>query len=164
MCDPGFPAADVDVRAFLTVDETQSDKILCRYHAFLTALFTTARHYLQNINKEITPPQTIAQKFRLLMTAGQTFKYQGAKRCDFYSAVVKCANEVISMSCKAHLLLTCCLLPASAITHSFSATGIPHPTGYPSSRHHFTASWSRLSIKENDVYAKWWLPSLFAVT
>lgn len=40
-------------------------------------------------------PQTIAQKFRLLMTAGQTFKHQGEKRSEFYSAVVKYANELL---------------------------------------------------------------------
>ncbi|KAM6501250.1 hypothetical protein JOM56_004264, partial [Amanita muscaria] len=103
--DNGFPAADVDVRVFLTVDETEKDNILRRCHAFLIALFTTARSYLENIDQHIAqhvgevpleqPPQTIAQKFRLLMTAGQTFKRQGDKRREFYRAVVTYANELL---------------------------------------------------------------------
>ena len=66
---PGFPAADVDVGAYLTVDETRTDRILRRYHAYFIALFTTARRYLETIDREITSSQTIAQKFRVLMTA-----------------------------------------------------------------------------------------------
>ncbi|KAM6501286.1 hypothetical protein JOM56_004300 [Amanita muscaria] len=100
--DTGFPAADLDVRTFLTVDETEKDNIHRRSHAFLIALFATARSYLQNIDQHITNelrreqnPQTIAQKFRLLMTAGQTFKHQGGKRREFYTAVVKYANELL---------------------------------------------------------------------
>ncbi|KIL63609.1 hypothetical protein M378DRAFT_164281 [Amanita muscaria Koide BX008] len=100
--DTGFPAADLDVRTFLTVDETEKDNIHRRSHAFLIALFAIARSYLQNIDQHITNelrreqnPQTIAQKFRLLMTAGQTFNHQGFKRCEFYSAVVKYANELL---------------------------------------------------------------------
>ncbi|KIL66156.1 hypothetical protein M378DRAFT_10426 [Amanita muscaria Koide BX008] len=103
--DNGFPAADVDVRVFLTVDESEKDDILRRCHAFLIALFTTARSYLENIDQHIAqhvgelpleqPPQTIAQKFRLLMTAGQTFKRQGDKRRGFYRDVVTYANELL---------------------------------------------------------------------
>ncbi|KIL63636.1 hypothetical protein M378DRAFT_662372 [Amanita muscaria Koide BX008] len=103
--DKGFPAADVEVRDFLTVDETEKDKIYRRSHAFLIALFTITISYLQNIDQHITDeqrrernPQTIAEKFRLLMTAGQTFERQGSKRCGFYSDVVKYANKVTSAS------------------------------------------------------------------
>ncbi|KIL63618.1 hypothetical protein M378DRAFT_24971 [Amanita muscaria Koide BX008] len=100
--DEGFPAADVDVRIFLTVGETEKDNMHRRYRAFLIALFITARRYLQNIDQHIADelpleqsPHTIAEKFRLLMTAGQTFKRQGGKRCEFYSAVVKYANQLL---------------------------------------------------------------------
>ncbi|KAM6501265.1 hypothetical protein JOM56_004279 [Amanita muscaria] len=100
--DKGFPAADVEVRDFLTVDETEKDKIYRRSHAFLIALFTITIGYLQNIDQHITDeqrrernPQTIAEKFRLLMTAGQTFERQGGKRCGFYSDVVKYANKLL---------------------------------------------------------------------
>ncbi|KIL68319.1 hypothetical protein M378DRAFT_158863 [Amanita muscaria Koide BX008] len=102
--DTGFPAADVDVKTFLTVDETEKDNIHRRSHAFLIALFTTARSFLQNIDHHITNelhreknPQTITQKFRLLMTAGQTFNHQGFKRREFYRAVVKYANELLQL-------------------------------------------------------------------
>jgi hypothetical protein len=114
MYDPGFPAADVEVRDFFAVDGTERDTIVRRSHAFLIALFTITRDYLQNIDQHITQacelpveqyPQTIAQKFRLLMTAGQTFMRQGEKRSEFYSAVMKYANEVIFMSCITPFLL-----------------------------------------------------------
>ncbi|KAM6501280.1 hypothetical protein JOM56_004294, partial [Amanita muscaria] len=152
--DEGFPAADVDVRIFLTVGETEKDNMHRRYRAFLIALFITARSYLQNIDQHIADelpleqsPHTIAEKFRLLMTAGQTFKRQGGKRCEFYRAVVKYANQVISMSCKAHFLLTFFHLPASATADNFRATEIVHPTGYV-----------------YPLYARRCVPSLFAVT
>jgi hypothetical protein len=106
---PGFPAADVDVRIFLDVDHQQKDKILLRAHAFLTALFKTAKEYLQNIDQHVMQlvhglspeqyPQSTTQKFRLLMTVGQSFTYQGDKRREFYSKVVECAQKVILMDC-----------------------------------------------------------------
>jgi hypothetical protein len=144
----GFPAADVDVRTFLTVDETEKNNILRRSHAFLFALFTTVKVYLQNIDQHISQhvyglppeqyPQTIAQKFRLLMTAGQTFNKQGDKRREFYSAVVRAANEVLVISwMSSFLVLTYSIPPASARGEKCRVTGIQvHPAGYASPRNH----------------------------
>ncbi|KAM6495554.1 hypothetical protein JOM56_008260 [Amanita muscaria] len=129
--DTGFPAADEDVRTFLTVDEAQKDNAHRRSHAFLVALFTTARSYLQDIDQHITDEQrheTIAQKFRLLMTAGQTFNHQGGKRREFYSAVVKHANEFLQPPA-----------PPAPLEPSIPQTTPPPPT--------FTLDGEQLDIK-----------------
>jgi hypothetical protein len=42
-------------------------------------------------------PNSNKAKFRLLMTAGQTFSQQGQPWCEFYNQVLRIANEVLSL-------------------------------------------------------------------
>lgn len=148
------------------MDETEKDNVLRRSHAFLFALFTTAKVYLENIDKHISQhvnglppeqhPQTIAQKFRLLMTAGQTFKKQGEKRREFYSAVVGYANKVLVICwMSSFLVLTYSIPPASARRGKYRVTGIQvQPAGYASPRNHpSTRVW--FTVKEDAVYQGW---------
>ena len=74
-----------------------------RAGAFLCALFIILLRYLQAIDAQIADisplpnderPTTLASKFRLVMTAGQTFSRQGRPREQFYEEVLDLAEEV----------------------------------------------------------------------
>jgi hypothetical protein len=99
---PGFPAADDNVRDWLLQSKTKSEAFT-RAGAFLCALFIALLDYLQHIDVKIAgiklnandeQPVSIEAKFRLLMTAGQTFSHQGQPRRQFYDEVLRIANEV----------------------------------------------------------------------
>jgi hypothetical protein len=89
---------------FLPVDEAKQSDSLRRSHAFLIALFVTAKLYLQVIDQHITQlahdlspeiyPVSAAQQLRFLTSAGQTFADQGDKRREFYSVMVNRAQDV----------------------------------------------------------------------
>ena len=71
--------------------------------AFLCALFVVLLRYLKQIDAKIADisplpndehPTSLAGKFRLIMTAGQTFSRQGLPRQQFYEEVLELADEV----------------------------------------------------------------------
>jgi hypothetical protein len=98
----GFPAPDNNVRDWLLQSRSKVGAFT-RASVFLCALFSVLLRYLENIddkvagikipgNKEL--PESKEGKFRLLMTAGQSFSHQGKPRRDFYDEVLALANEV----------------------------------------------------------------------
>jgi hypothetical protein len=69
-------------------------------------MFQTAIEYLIKIDDLVTIPTaegdenvslSVQQKFRLVMSEGQTFREQGSRRKDFYHAVIEKANKVCSL-------------------------------------------------------------------
>jgi hypothetical protein len=101
----GFPPGDYDVSNFLTARPFTPEDASKRAQAFLTSLFTTTTAYLAgrlddcigSIIDEMPieqRPKTYAQKFRLFMTVGSTFKLQGGLRQAFYRDVIVQANVV----------------------------------------------------------------------
>ena len=94
----GFPPPDVSVRDWLLRSMTKTEAF-SRAGAYLCALFVTLLSYLQQIDDKLTAiglssDANLPTKFRLLMTAGQTFTHQGAARTQFYGDVLKLADEV----------------------------------------------------------------------
>jgi hypothetical protein len=99
---PGFPAADENVRDWFLQSRTKFEAFT-RAGAFLCALFVAVLDCLQHIDDKIAgfeppphedQPDSIAAKFRLLMTVGQTFSQQGQQRREFYDGVLLIANKV----------------------------------------------------------------------
>jgi len=83
---PGFPAADENIRDWFLQSRTKFETFT-RAGAFLCALFVTVLDCLQHINDKIAgiephedQPDSIAAKFRLLMTVGQTFSQRSKSR------------------------------------------------------------------------------------
>jgi hypothetical protein len=97
----GFPPPDNDVRNWLLQSKTKIEA-LTRAGAFLCALFVVLLRYLKRINVELATiglsadSGSLAAKFRLFMTTGQTFSYQGQPRRQFYDDVLRLADEVSS--------------------------------------------------------------------
>jgi hypothetical protein len=96
----GFPPPDEDVRLWLLKGKTKIEAFT-RAGSFLCALFVILLRYLQEIDAKIADilphherPRTLEAKFRLLMTAGQTFCHQGQPRSQFYKDVLGLADEV----------------------------------------------------------------------
>jgi len=98
----GFPAADEAVRDWLLQANTKLEGFT-RAGAFLCALFVTVLDYLRNIDERMAgielraneeQPDSNEAKFRLLMTAGQTFSQQGQPRREFYDQVLRIADEL----------------------------------------------------------------------
>jgi hypothetical protein len=77
-----------------------------RSYAFLASLFRCAKDVVKQIkdNLEETKTESIAAKFREVMTEGQTFKQPGSFRKTFFDKVVKGAKEV----CLVKSLVTVC--------------------------------------------------------
>ena len=101
----GFPAADEAVRDWFLRAKTKLEGFT-RAGAFLCALFVTVLDYLRNIDERMAgielraneeQPNSNEAKFRLLMTAGQTFSQQGQPRREFYDQVLRIADEVLSL-------------------------------------------------------------------
>jgi hypothetical protein len=101
----GFPAADENVRDWLHQSKTKLEGFT-RAGAFLCALFVALFDYLRHIDDKIAgielpvneeQPESNEAKFRLLMTAGQTFSHQGQRRREFYDVVLRIADEVCSL-------------------------------------------------------------------
>ena len=99
---PGFPAADENVRDWFLESKTKLEAFT-RAGAFLCALFVAVLDCLRHIDDKIASiephphedqPDSIAAKFRLLMTVGQTFSQQGQRRREFYDGVLRIANNV----------------------------------------------------------------------
>ncbi|KAH9974206.1 hypothetical protein BJV77DRAFT_1056083 [Russula vinacea] len=77
-----------------------------RAGAFLCALFVNLLHYLQHIDAKIANiprpsddneiAESLAAKFRLLMTAGQRFSSHGEHRKQFYQEVMLLADQIWS--------------------------------------------------------------------
>lgn len=70
-------------------------------HAFLYALFVTLLGYLEGSDSKDNLPST----FRLFMTTGQTFSYQGHRRRQFYDQVLTLAKEVLVFTLVEEVLL-----------------------------------------------------------
>jgi hypothetical protein len=97
----GFPPSDGDVRDWLLLSKTKMEAF-DRSCAFLCATFTILLHYLQKIDAElaaigVSSDNSLAAKFRLLMTKNQTFSHQGPARRQFYADVLQLANQVSSI-------------------------------------------------------------------
>ena len=101
----GFPAADENVRDWLHQSKMKLEGFT-RAGAFLCALFVTLLKYLRDIDGKLAgielpvneeQPKSNEAKFRLLMTAGQTFHHQGQRRREFYDEVLRIADEVCSL-------------------------------------------------------------------
>ena len=76
-------------------------------------------------------PDSIAAKFRLLMTVGQTFSQQGQRRREFYDGVLRIANNV--------RFLDIIVIEAILSDHTLSALVTP-ATFYSSSEAHASIS------------------------
>jgi hypothetical protein len=94
---------DPEVLHFLTGHRFSTEDALSRSHAFLLSLFQTTTTYLKDISGHIEPLvggvspddiRTLQQKFRLLMTGGQSFRKQGEQRQQFYAEVITLAETV----------------------------------------------------------------------
>ena len=106
----GFPAADKEARKFLTgeglIGTSNSVSTLYQSHAFLVALFEISADFLSDIDQRITQlvhdlspenyPKTVTEKFRLLMSADQSYAEQGPARRTFYRLVCERASKVHS--------------------------------------------------------------------
>jgi hypothetical protein len=99
---PGFSAADENIRDWFLQSRTKFEAFT-RAGAFLCALFVPVLDCLQHIDDKVAgieppphddQPDSIAAKFRLLMTVGQTFSQQGRRRREFYDGVLHIANNV----------------------------------------------------------------------
>jgi hypothetical protein len=100
----GFPPPDANVRDWLLQSKTKPEAF-SRAGAFLCALFVALLDCLQHIDERIDdikpivneePPKSKEAKFRLFMTAGQTFTHQGQYRREFYEGVLRFADQVRS--------------------------------------------------------------------
>jgi len=98
----GFPAPDNNIRDWLLLSRTKVEAFT-RASAFLCALFSVLLRYLEDIDDKVAGikipeheelPGSKEGKFRLLMTAGQSFSHQGELRRDFYDEVLALADEV----------------------------------------------------------------------
>lgn len=95
---PGFPASDKAAVRFLTTHNAPT--AFLHAEAFLIALFKTTEEYLQDIDTYIkdidvlSPRNSTAQKFRVLMTTGHSFGKQGKLRVGFFDKVVAYAESV----------------------------------------------------------------------
>jgi hypothetical protein len=100
----GFPPGDYGVRRFLVHAPFTPNDASTRARAFLISLFETTAtiipcldNKLRDIISKLPPadrPTSNAQKFRLFMTAGQSYTRHGAQRKTFYSDVIRRAKEV----------------------------------------------------------------------
>jgi hypothetical protein len=94
----GFPPPDDDVRKWLLDAKTKIGFYAC-WRVFMLVLLRS----LQVIDAKMDDisqlyglerPQSLEGKFRLLMTAGQSFSRQGQPRRQFYHEVLELADEV----------------------------------------------------------------------
>ena len=100
----GFPPPDGDARDWLLLSKTKVEAFN-RSCAFLCATFIILLRYLQEIDAElafidvssVAAVDSLAAKFRLLMTMNQTFSRQGPTRRRFYTDVLQLANKVSSI-------------------------------------------------------------------
>jgi len=99
----GFPPPDSEVRDWLLESKTKAEALTHAY-AFLCAMFVVLLRYLKQIDDKLAAvgvssvgAESLASKFRLLMTQGQTFFHQGPTRKRFYSAILQLASEVSSV-------------------------------------------------------------------
>lgn len=100
---PGFPPSDNDVRDWFLSAKSKIEAFT-RAGAFLYALFVILLNYLRQIDAKIANiprpsddneiAESLAAKFRLLMTAGQSFSSCGEHRKRFYQEVMLLADQV----------------------------------------------------------------------
>ena len=92
------------MRDWLLQSKTK-EEAFTRAGAFLCALFVILLRYIKQIDAElaaigvsaVTDSASLATKFRLFMTKGQTFSHQGPARERFYGDVLQLASEVRSI-------------------------------------------------------------------
>ncbi|KAH9983775.1 hypothetical protein BJV77DRAFT_1041194 [Russula vinacea] len=101
----GFPPSDNDVRDWFLSAKSKIEAFT-RAGAFLYALFVILLNYLRQIDAKIANiprpsddneiAESLAAKFRLLMTAGQSFSSRGEHRKRFYQEVMLLADQIWS--------------------------------------------------------------------
>ncbi len=100
----GFPPPDKHIRDWLLQSKTKAEAFT-RAGAFLCAMFVILLRYLKRLDAEldaigvsaVADLPSLATRFRLFMTKGQTFSHQGPARERFYRDVLQLASEVSSI-------------------------------------------------------------------
>ena len=92
---PGYPPADHEARDFLAAKDTEA-KSYHRACCFIDALFQHTYNTLKEKFNSQWGVQTVAQEFRMRMTAGQKMKNHNEFRIQFYRRVVQIAKELMA--------------------------------------------------------------------
>lgn len=94
---PGYPPADHVVRDFLTQNGSETESYI-RACCFIQALFEQTLQVVENPDfGDFHKVSEAVERFRILMTTGQTMKGHGLFRTEFYNKVIQKAKQYASL-------------------------------------------------------------------